>query len=118
MAILYIKNLFLRSYIGFSEHELGKLQDIVINITIDFKSEKAECTDNPDDTLNYKILKHEIIKLVEVGRFKLIEALARQILNMIMSYAIVSEATVEIDKPHALRFADSVSISLTHKKDE
>lgn len=118
MALLRIKNLFLRSFIGFSEHEVGKLQDVIINITLQYNSSKAELTDNPDDTLNYKLLTKEIVKLVENGHFNLIEAMARKILNYLLKDERVIDASVEIDKPHALRFAESVSVSLSANKDE
>ena len=118
MAKLRIKNLFLRSYIGFSEHEVGKLQDVLINITIYYQSEKAEKSDNPGHTLNYKTLTKGIVDLVENGHFNLLESLVRKILDSVMENKIVEEAIVEVDKPHALRFTESVSISLSARRDE
>lgn len=118
MAILKIKNLFLRTYIGFSEHEVGKLQDLIINIKINYNSDKPEISDRPEDALNYKILTKQIVDLVEHGSFNLIESLARKIIILIMEDLRVKQATVEIDKPHALRFTESVSFELTEQRND
>lgn len=118
MAVLKIKDLFLRAYLGFSDHEIGKLQDVVINITVGFDSSKSELSDNPIDTLNYKTLTKQIVELTENSHFNLIESLARKVLDIVMAHPEAIEATVEVDKPHALRFAESVSITLSAKRDD
>ena len=42
--------------------------------------------------------------------------LTKAILNTVMDYPQVEKASVRVDKPFALRFADSVSIELIEKK--
>lgn len=116
MGKLKIKNLLLRSYIGFNPHEVGKRQDLLINITLDYKSGSEEMSDKPDDALNYKTITKEIINKVEGSRFNLLEALVRMVLDMLMAHERVLAAEVEIDKQHALRFAESVSITLCASK--
>lgn len=113
MGTIRIKGLFLRAYLGFSDHELDKLQDVVIDIAMDYDSSVAETSDNPHDALNYKLITKKIVELVENGRFNLIESLARKVLDLVMLNDNVTAATVEIGKPHALRFADCVSVVLT-----
>ena len=41
-----------------------------------------------------------------------LERLTQEILDLIMTHQAVRYAEVEVDKPHALRFAESVSITL------
>lgn len=117
MALIKIKKLFLRAFIGFSSHELGKLQDIVIHLHIRYDSTVAEKSDDPLDSLDYKEIKQRIIHLVENQHFRLLESLARNIIIEIMKFDKVQEVQVEIDKPHALRFAESVSVTLSEKRD-
>lgn len=112
MTKLRIKNLLLRSYVGFNEHEIGKRQDLLLNIVIDYNSEKEEKSDNPEDALDYRTITKEIIERVESSKFNLIEALGRMVLDVVLSYKRVVSAQVEIDKLHALRFSESVSITL------
>ena len=105
-----IKNLRLRTIVGIYSWERKELQDIIINVSIDFDGEKASGSDNIADTVNYKSIKKEIVTAVESSRFKLLESLSKTILDIIFRNPLVRAACVEIDKPHALRFADSVSI--------
>lgn len=112
MAIAKIKNLALRTIIGFNPEEREKKQDIIINVEMDIESFKGESTDLAEDTVNYKGITKEIIKEVENTDYNLLEALVRHIINLIKAHEGVYSAKVEVDKPHALRFAESVSITI------
>ena len=79
---------------------------------------KARGSDNMEDALNYRTITKKIIALVENNRFSLLENLTNQVLNITSEHPWVDLAEVEIDKPHALRFADSVSLTLCYKKDK
>jgi len=54
-----------------------------------------------------------IIGHVEQGRFRLLEKLTEDLLQILMESDMATRATVKADKPHALRFADSVSVTLS-----
>ena len=56
------------------------------------------------------------IALIENNRFSLLENLTNQTLAIASEHDWVEFASVEIDKPHALRFADSVSMELSYQK--
>lgn len=111
-AIIEITNLRLRTYIGFNDEEKSKQQDIVINAEIHYPINTGCLEDNVSDALNYKTITKAIIKHVESGRFLLLEKLVADVLNICGQHQDVSYAKVKIDKPHALRFADSVSLTL------
>ena len=112
MLSIRIKNLRLRTFIGFNEEELKKRQDVVINVCFDYAAEKAADTDEVEYAVNYRTVTKQIIALVEDGRFMLLEKLASEVLELVMANPSVRRAEVEVDKPHALRFADSVSVSM------
>jgi D-erythro-7,8-dihydroneopterin triphosphate epimerase len=120
MATIRIKNLLLRTYIGFNPEELVNKQDVIINIEIEAEiPEDAMMTDEPIDILDYKTLTKKIIDLVETGRFKLLEVLTKKILELVMLEKHALSAKVEVDKPHVLRFAESVSVEMcTFKSDK
>ena len=111
-AIITITNLRLRTYIGFNEEEKKKQQDIIINAEIHYPANKLCLEDNIDNALNYKTICKGIINHVENGRFLLLEKLTSDVLGICIDHPWVSYAQVKIDKPHALRFADSVSLTL------
>lgn len=112
MAKIQITNLRLRTIIGANDWERDNKQDIVINITIEFDAEKASKSDNLNDTIDYKTLSKAIIEEVEGSSYFLLEALCRSLLDIIMKEKTIEKAVVKIDKPFALRFADSVSVEL------
>jgi len=113
MARIRIKNLLIRTFIGFNPEELVNKQDVIINIEVDVTvPEAAMAADEPLGIFDYKITTKSVIALVEGGRFKLLEVLTRSILDLLMSDERVVRARVEADKPNALRFAESVSVTL------
>ncbi len=113
MAKIRVKNLLLRTYIGFNPDELVNKQDVVINIEIEASiSSEALTADEPDGIYNYKVITKRIIAYVQDGHFKLLEVLTSNLLDMIMEDERVTYAKVEVDKPHALRFAESVSYEM------
>ncbi|MCK8043987.1 MULTISPECIES: dihydroneopterin triphosphate 2'-epimerase [Shewanella] len=118
IAVIRIKNLRLRTYIGIKEDEIQNKQDVTINTVIHYCADKARNSDNMDDALNYRTITKKIIALVENNRFSLLENLTSQVLDIASEHTWVDFAKVEIDKPHALRFADSVSLELCYQKQE
>ena len=116
MDTIRITNLRLRTIIGTNDWERKTLQDILINITIEFDAAKPAQSDNLHDTVDYKKITKRIIKFVEASQFFLLEKLTEEVLNLIMEDQKIQAATVRIDKPHALRFADSVALEITRRK--
>lgn len=114
-AVIQITNLRLRTFVGFNDDEQEKQQDVIINCEIHYSASSACITDNENQALDYKLITKAIIDLVENGRFRLLEKLTAEILTLILDTPGVSRAQVTVDKPFALRFADSVSITLSGK---
>ncbi|MCE8011238.1 dihydroneopterin triphosphate 2'-epimerase [Halomonas daqingensis] len=117
LATIRIKNLRLRTFIGIKDEEILNRQDVVINAVIRYRADKAVAFNRIEQALNYRTITKEVIALVEDGRFQLLERMTREVLDLIMSHEQVLTAQVEIDKPHALRFADSVSITLSASRE-
>ncbi|MFQ5479961.1 MAG: dihydroneopterin aldolase [Thermodesulfobacteriota bacterium] len=111
--IIRIKDLRLRTIIGCNSWEREKKQDITINVLMDCDSDKAIISDDIQDTTDYREITKEIIESVEESEFFLIEKLAGFILDIVMKRKCVRSATVEVDKPHALRFSRSVSVEVS-----
>ncbi|MFT4653418.1 MAG: D-erythro-7,8-dihydroneopterin triphosphate epimerase [Kangiellaceae bacterium] len=117
LATIRIKNLRLRTYIGINDDEIANQQDVVINIVIHYDAKRATDSDQMQDALNYKTITKAIIRLVEDNRFSLLEKLTADILAIAAEHPSVNFAEAEVDKPHALRFSDSVSLTLSCTKE-
>ncbi|WP_421870144.1 dihydroneopterin triphosphate 2'-epimerase [Motiliproteus sp.] len=115
-AIINITNLRLRTYIGFNDEEKRKQQDIIVNAEIHYPASQLCLSDKVESALNYKTLTKRMIAHIEQGRFLLLEKLVADTLAICCDHPWVSYARVSIDKPHALRFADSVSLTLEQQQ--
>ncbi len=116
-AKITVSNLRLRTYIGFNPEEREKQQDVIINIDLCYPAESACRSDQVADALDYKRITKNVIRHVEQGQFLLLERLTADILAICSDDSRVTYAKVSIDKPHALRFADSVSVTLEYQRD-
>ena len=64
MDKILIKDLLTRGIVGINDWEREKLQDILVNLEIDYDLNQAGLTDDIKDTLNYKALTKSIIKQI------------------------------------------------------
>ncbi|MBD9499345.1 dihydroneopterin triphosphate 2'-epimerase [Pseudomonas sp. BGr12] len=116
MARIRVKDLRVRTYIGIKEEEILNKQDVLINLTILYPAGDAVQVNDIDHALNYRTITKAIIAHVEENRFALLERLTQELLDLVMANPAVHYAEVEVDKPHALRFAESVSIALAAQR--
>lgn len=113
---IHIRNLALRCIIGFRDWEREKKQDVVINLTVHADLSKTCHSDRVEDTVDYKALKDRIIDMVEGSSFHLLERLAEGIADLCFEDALVERVDVTVDKPAALRFAESVAVEVSRNR--
>lgn len=116
-AIINISNLRLRTFIGCKQEEREKKQDVIVNIEIKYAVKQSVLKDDVENALNYKDITKKVIDHVENGHFLLLEKLVADVLAICSSHESIKRSRVTIDKPHALRFADSVSLTLEYVAD-
>jgi dihydroneopterin aldolase/D-erythro-7,8-dihydroneopterin triphosphate epimerase len=114
---IHIKDLLLRTIIGINEEERRNKQDVVINITL-YTDHTAAASDDIADTVNYKTITKQTIKLVEESQFYLVEKMALEIVNLCLADPRVERAAVTVEKPGALRFARSVGVTIERTRAE
>jgi len=117
-SLIRVTNLRLRTFIGFNDEEREKKQDVVVNMRIAYDAAKASASDSVENALDYKKITKRVIGHVEENRFLLLEKLSADILDIAMAEPATQGAWVEVDKPHALRFADSVSMVQMVQRDD
>lgn len=115
---ILIKDLLLRCIIGVNDFERREKQDVVVNVTIFSNLAEAAKTDDIRKTVDYKQITKDIIKLVESSEFFLVETLAENIAHACLNDERISRVKVALDKPGALRFARSVGVEITRRKDQ
>jgi FolB domain-containing protein len=115
---ILIRNLLLRAVIGVNDEERRNVQDVVLNITLETDTQAAGRSDRIEDTVNYRTITKQVIAHVEDSRYYLVEKLAAEVARLCLGYAGVLRATVRVEKPGALRFADSVGIEITRTRED
>lgn len=116
IAKIRVKNLRLRTFIGIKEEEINNKQDVIINLTILYHAQAAVEENEIEYALNYRTITKAIITHIENNRFALLERLTQDLVNLVMEYKEVQYVEVEVDKPQALRYSDSVSVTLSGKR--
>ena len=114
MTVIRIENLRLRTIVGIFDWEKKNLQEVVINVEVEIDCpDPSAIGDDISATLDYKKMNKKIIKFVEDGNFNLLETMAGGITKIVLEDDKALAVTVRVDKPGALRFADSVSVTHT-----
>jgi len=112
MDKIIIKDLLLRGIIGINPEERVKRQDICINMVLYADIRKAAESDAIEDAVNYKSITKRVIDHVENASDFLVEKLVTDIARIILTEFPVEKVQVRVEKPGALRFAQSVGIEI------
>ena len=113
---IHIRDLELRCILGLLPEERREKQDVVINITLHADLAKAGATDCIEDTVDYKRIKKAVLAVAEDSSFHLVEALAEKIAAVCLEDEKVARVAVTVDKPGALRFAQSVAVEIERSR--
>jgi len=115
---ILVRDLRLRGIVGINDWERKKRQDIVINLTLFGDFRLAGSSDKIEDTLNYRSLTKDVIAHVEASSHYLVEALATELARICVVDHGAQRALVRVEKPAALRFADSVGIEIDRGRED
>lgn len=119
MDEIFIKDLLVRGIIGINPEERVKLQDIVINMQLYGDSRQAAKTDDIEFAINYKSITKRVIEHVENSSDFLVEKLVADIARIILTeFDGVHRARVRVEKPGAIRFAQSVGIEIERTRED
>jgi dihydroneopterin aldolase/D-erythro-7,8-dihydroneopterin triphosphate epimerase len=113
-----ICDLHVRCIIGINPDERVNRQDVFINVSLETDTRKAATSDDIEDAVNYRTLCKDLIELAEGSQFLLVERLAAELANVCLQDERVSRVKVRVDKPGALRFADSVAVTIERARED
>lgn len=116
MDKVIIKDLLVRGIIGINPDERIKKQDILISMVIYTDVSKAAATDAIEDAVNYKSITKRVIEHVEESADFLVEKLVSDVARIVLSEYPVERVRVRVEKPGALRFANSVGVEIERSR--
>ena len=105
-------NLCVRTEVGISPHEVGKLQELYITMRLRTSIKKAGETDRVQDSINSKHITKEVLFHIENKKYNLIEAVATDVARICVVRHGVSSVKVIIAESNPLNFARSSSVTI------
>ena len=118
MDKVIIKNLLARGVIGVNDWERKRPQNILINITIFTDTRRAAETDSLEDCVNYSTMSKKVLAHAESINRMTVEALANDLARICLQEERVQTVVVRVEKPGAVRFAESVGVEIERSKHE
>ena len=98
MSRINIVDLEVFYQIGVTEEERAKPQRLLITVEMDYDFTSAALTDRVEKTINYFDVAQELLKFGEKRSWKLLEKLAANVADHVMSRFRPEAVTVEIKK--------------------
>ena len=118
MDQIIIKNLLARGIIGVNDWERNRPQNILINITLFADTRPAAVSDQLDDCINYSTTSKKVLAHAESVNRLTVEALANDLAKICLEDNRVQKVIVRVEKPGAVRFAESVGVEIERERDE
>ena len=111
MDALTIQGLTVHTQIGVYAWEQKIKQQLLIDLNI--PSDFSSCKDELSHTLDYDALCKKVTLFLESKSFQLIEYVANSVAQLIKDEFGVGEITVTVAKPHAVKNAGMIKVSVT-----
>ena len=125
MDQIIIRGLLVRGIVGINPDERTKKQDILIDATLWADTRRAAATDDIEDAVNYRTITKAMIDHLEQGAPMLVERLAAELVGIcfdadpgVRPFLERSSNSLTVVKPGALRFAESVGVTIRRSRGE
>ncbi|MFN3669333.1 MAG: dihydroneopterin aldolase [Brevundimonas sp.] len=96
---VFVRGLAIEAGIGVHDHELERLQTLVIDVTLDLAPAPVE---RLGDTVNYETVAEAARAITAEGHVGLVETFAERLARACLNDARVRRCAVRIEKPGAL----------------
>lgn len=116
MDRIFVKNLLVRGILGINPEERANRQDIIVNLVLEADTRAAAASDAIADAVNYRTITKKVLAHIEATERYLVEALVDDLARMILREHPVARVTVRVDKPGAVRFAESVGVEISRSR--
>jgi FolB domain-containing protein len=116
---VFIRDLLVRGILGINPDERQNRQDILVNVSLWVDTRPAAASDSIDDAANYRTIGKAIIQHIENSTPMLVERLASELARLCFETDLrVQAVEIRVEKPGALRFAQSVGVSIYRTRSE
>ena len=118
MDKVIVKNLLARGIIGIRDWERKRAQDILINLILYTDTRKAAETDDINDCADYSTISKKVQAHAESAKRFTVEALANDLAELCLDEKNVLKVNIRVEKPGAVRFAESVGVEIERSREQ
>jgi dihydroneopterin aldolase len=113
-----LRGLRARGYHGVFDYERTEGQDFVVDVVLEVDTHVAAVSDDLTDTLDYGVLAHGLVEVVEGEPVALLETLAARLASVCLRDQRVCAAEVTVHKPQApIPYAfDDVAVTIVRSR--
>ncbi len=112
MDIVFIEDLRIDAIIGIYDWERQVRQTLSLDLEMAWDNRAAAASDNIEDALNYKSVADRLIQFVAGSEFQLLEAMAEQVCDIVLTEFAVEWLRLRLRKPGAVPQARAVGLLL------
>lgn len=113
MDRIHIRDLAVTCIVGANPRERVTPQTVLLNISMECDLSRPCRSDVLADTVDYKVLKDQILQALLPSDHILIERMADHVATLCLRDKRINAVTVTVDKPGALTGARSVAVEIT-----
>ena len=116
MDSIFLSDMKVETIVGIWDWERKIRQTVSIDLQMGADIRRAAASDSIDDTLNYKLVAKRVQQFVSDSSFKLVETLAENIAEVVISEFEVPWVEVRVNKPGAIRGARDVGVKIRRER--
>ena len=109
---VFIKDFIIEEIIGIHKHEKNKKQKIKFNIVLDISQSTLPDEKDIKSIVDYEKITNKLEKLTKIKKYNFLESLAEDSFQEIFEDKRINSATVKIEKPEAIKNAESVGVEV------
>ena len=113
---IFLHDLRVETVVGIWDWERKIRQTVRIDLEMGASIARAAASDSIDDTLNYKNVAKRVQEFVAESEYQLVETLAENIAQVVLSEFEVPWVRLRVSKPGAIRGAEDVGVLIHRAK--
>jgi FolB domain-containing protein len=118
MDKIIIKNLVARGVIGIHAWEREQPQEILINLVLYLDLLQVGENDDITSSVSYSTIAKKVLAHAELAQRFTVEGLANDLARLCLAETGVKKVLVRVEKPGAVKFAESVGVEIERTRDD
>ena len=115
---VFIKDFIIQEIIGIHEHEKTKKQKIKFNIVINVNHNTVPDEKDIKSIIDYENITNKLENLVKNKKYNFLESLAEDSFKEIFEDKRINSVKIKIEKPDAIKNADSVGVEVLKNRSD